>query len=123
MSEASTNRRLIQRLLLVVVAMFGFGFALVPIYEVMCKTLGINGKTSGAAYEGVQTVNETRTVRVQFLATNSADMVWEFRPKADELLVHPGAVNEMLFVASNPTKHVMKAQAGRLAGKPDGGVG
>jgi cytochrome c oxidase assembly protein subunit 11 len=111
MSETPSNRRLIQRLLLVVVAMFGFGFALVPIYEVMCQALGINGKTSGEAYEGVQTVNEARTVRVQFLATNSAEMVWEFRPKADELLVHPGAVNEMLFVASNPSNRVMTAQA------------
>jgi cytochrome c oxidase assembly protein subunit 11 len=111
MSAPSANRRLIQRLLLVVVAMFGFGFALVPIYDVMCKALGINGKTSGAAYEGVQTVDETREVRVQFLATNSADMVWEFRPKSDEILVHPGATNQMLFVASNPTKHVMRAQA------------
>ena len=111
MSEAPANRRLIQRLLLVVVAMFGFGFALVPIYEVMCQALGINGKTSGAAYEGVQVENEARTVRVQFLATNSADMVWEFRAKNDELLVHPGAVNEMLFIASNPSNRVMTAQA------------
>ena len=111
MSEALANRRLIQRLLLVVVAMFGFGFALVPIYEVMCQALGINGKTSGEAYEGVQAVNEARTVRVQFLATNSAEMVWEFQAKADELLVHPGAVNEMIFVASNPSNRVMTAQA------------
>jgi cytochrome c oxidase assembly protein subunit 11 len=111
MSDSQPNRRLIQRLLLVVVAMFGFGFALVPIYDVMCRALGINGKTSGAAYEGVQTVDQSREVRVQFLATNAADMVWEFRAKADELLVHPGAVNEMLFVASNPSDHPMTAQA------------
>jgi cytochrome c oxidase assembly protein subunit 11 len=111
MSKAPSNRRLIQRLLLVVVAMFGFGFALVPIYEVMCQALGINGKTAGVAYDGVQAVNEARTVRVQFLATNAADMVWEFRAKKDELLVHPGAVNEMLFVASNPSKKPMWAQA------------
>lgn len=111
MSDTSTHRRLIQRLLLVVVAMFGFGFALVPIYDVMCRALGINGKTSAVAYEGVQTINEARSVRVQFLATNAADMVWEFRAKADELLVHPGAVNEMLFIASNPSDKPMTAQA------------
>lgn len=111
MSETRANSRLVLRLLVVVVAMFGFGFALVPIYEVMCQALGINGKTAGVAYEGVQAVNEARTVRVQFLATNSADMVWEFRAKNDELLVHPGAVNEMLFVAINPSDRVMWAQA------------
>lgn len=111
MSEATANRRLVQRLLLVVVAMFGFGFALVPIYEVMCQTLGINGKTAGSAYAGAQAADQSREVRVQFLATNSAEMVWEFRPQADELRVHPGAVNEMLFIASNPSDHPMTAQA------------
>lgn len=111
MGQGLDNRKLIKRLLLLVVAMFGFGFALVPIYDVMCKQLGINGKTSSEAYTGEQAVVETRSVRVQFLATNNADMVWEFQPKADELVVHPGAVNEMLFVASNPTEHVMRAQA------------
>jgi len=56
-------------------------------------------------------VDESRQVRVQFLATNSADMVWEFHPKADELTVVAGASNEMLFVAHNPTDKPMTAQA------------
>ena len=111
MGQSLSTRKLVQRLLVLIVAMFGFGFALVPIYDVMCQQLGINGKTSSKAYTGEQVVNEARSVRVQFLATNSADMVWEFKPKSDELVVHPGAVNEMLFVASNPTDHVMRAQA------------
>jgi cytochrome c oxidase assembly protein Cox11 len=48
-----------------VVAMFAFGFALVPIYDVMCKAFGINGKTAGQ-YEGEQVVDPSRQVRVQF---------------------------------------------------------
>lgn len=111
MKEGLSTRQLTQRLLILVVAMFAFGFALVPIYDVMCKQLGINGKTSGEAYTGTQTVVDARSVRVQFLATNNADMVWEFQPKDDELVVHPGAVNEMLFIATNPTDQVMRAQA------------
>lgn len=110
MSEALDNRRLVIRLLAVVVGMFAFGFALVPIYDVMCQAFGINGKTAGA-YQGQQAVDESRQVRVQFLATNSADMVWEFHPKADELTVVAGASNEMLFVAHNPTDMPMTAQA------------
>ncbi|MWV10917.1 cytochrome c oxidase assembly protein [Pseudomonas sp. R-28-1W-6] len=110
MSEALATRRLIVRLLAVVVGMFAFGFALVPIYDVMCQAFGINGKTAGA-YQGGQVVDEQRQVRVQFLATNAADMVWEFRAKADDLVVHPGASNEMLFVAYNPTDKPMTAQA------------
>lgn len=110
MSEALSTRRLVVRLLLLVVAMFGFGFALVPIYDVMCQAFGVNGKTAGA-YQGRQTAVEARQVRVQFLATNAAGMVWEFRPKQDELVVHPGASNEMLFVAHNPSAQPMTAQA------------
>jgi cytochrome c oxidase assembly protein subunit 11 len=110
MADSVPVRRLVTRLLILVVAMFAFGFALVPIYDVMCKAFGINGKTAGQ-YEGSQVVDPSRQVRVQFLATNAIDMVWEFRSKADELVVHPGAVNEMLFVAYNPSNIPMTAQA------------
>ena len=110
MAEAATNKRLVTRLLILVVAMFAFGFALVPIYDVMCAAFGINGKTAGQ-YEGEQVSDLSRQVRVQFLSTNAVDMVWEFHSKADELLVNPGAVNEMVFVAHNPTNRPMTAQA------------
>ena len=110
MAQGMSTRQLIQRLLLLVLVMFGFGFALVPIYEVMCQAFGINGKTA-VAYQGQQSVDEARQVRVQFLATNAADMVWEFQPLADEVAVLPGAVSEMRFVAFNPTDKPMTAQA------------
>lgn len=110
MSDSLPLARLVRRLLFVVVAMFAFGFALVPIYDVMCKAFGINGKTAGA-YEGVQTANEAREIRVQFLATNAAGMVWEFGPAADQIRVHPGATQEIRFTAYNPTDKPMAAQA------------
>lgn len=110
MADSISLKKLVTRLLLVVVAMFIFGFALVPIYDVMCKAFGINGKTGGQ-YEGEQVVDESRQVRVQFLSTNAVDMVWDFYPKGDELVVKAGAVNEMVFVAHNPTDRPMSAQA------------
>lgn len=110
MSEPLATRRLVKRLLVLVVAMFAFGFALVPLYDVMCQAFGINGKTGGA-WQGSQNIDEERRIRVQFLATNAADMVWEFRPMSDELEIHPGASQEMLFIASNPTDKPMTAQA------------
>ena len=109
--NAMSTPRLVIRLLAVVVVMFCFGvFVLPPFYDAMCKVFGINGKTAGA-YQGEQRVDAARQVRVQFLATNAADMVWEFKPMGDELAVHPGASNEMLFVAHNPSDQPMTAQA------------
>lgn len=106
------TRKLVTRLVIAVVAMFAFGFALVPLYDVMCKALGINGKTSGSAYQGDgQVVDQSREVKIQFVANNNIDMVWEFRPEGEMITVHPGAVNQMLFVAQNPSDHVMTAQA------------
>ncbi|MNF26465.1 Cytochrome c oxidase assembly protein CtaG [compost metagenome] len=111
MADSVSMKKLVTRLLLVVVAMFVFGFALVPIYDVMCQAFGINGKTAGAYEAGEQGVDASRRVRVQFLATNAADMVWEFRPQADEVAVHPGDSTEMVYVAYNPTDRPMTAQA------------
>ncbi|UMY61759.1 cytochrome c oxidase assembly protein [Pseudomonas sp. LS.1a] len=103
-------KRLVLRLLMLTVVMFAFGFALVPIYDVMCKAFGINGKTGGQ-YEGSQTSDPTRSVRVQFMSTNASDMVWDFYSTADQLEVNPGAVNQMIFIAHNPTDRPMSAQA------------
>lgn len=111
MSISTDNSRLVKRLLLVVVLMFAFGFALVPIYDVMCKAFGINGKPDDTAYEGTQVIDASRQVRVQFLATNNAEMSWDFYPEGDEVTVNPGGVNQMLFVAHNPTDKPMTAQA------------
>ena len=47
MADSTSIKRLVMRLLLMVVVMFAFGFALVPLYDVMCKAFGINGKTAG----------------------------------------------------------------------------
>ena len=68
MADSISLKRLVTRLLLVVVAMFAFGFALVPLYDVMCKAFGINGKTAGQ-YEGEQVVDLSRKIGVQFLST------------------------------------------------------
>ncbi|MGV2837321.1 cytochrome c oxidase assembly protein, partial [Pseudomonas shirazensis] len=95
-------KRLVRRLLLLTVVMFAFGFALVPLYDVMCKAFGINGKTGGQ-YEGIQVSDPSRTVRVQFMSTNAGDMSWDFYSSADQVEVNPGAVSQMIFVAHNPT--------------------
>lgn len=97
----------------VAVLMFAFVFVvMVPLYDVLCDALGINGKTSGQAYTAVEAaVDESRTVTVQFIATNNEGMPWEFRPTSSVMKVNPGAVNDTVFYARNPLAQAMVAQA------------
>jgi cytochrome c oxidase assembly protein subunit 11 len=97
----------------VAVMMFAFVFVvMVPLYNVLCDALGINGKTSGQAYTAVHArVDESRTVTIQFVATNNDGMPWEFAPTKTMMKVHPGAVNDTVFFARNPRPDAMVAQA------------
>lgn len=101
------------KLALTAVAMFAFVFVvMVPLYDVLCDALGINGKTSGEAYTAVQAgVDESRTVTIQFVATNNEGMPWEFGPSVSTMKVHPGASNDTVFHAYNPQPTAMIAQA------------
>lgn len=102
----------VARLLVVALAMFAFVFVvMVPLYNVLCDALGINGKTGGR-YEAVATrVDESRLVTVQFVTTNNAGMPWEFKPSITAMKVNPGAVNSTVFLARNPLPQAMVAQA------------
>ena len=97
----------------VTVVMFAFVFVvMVPLYNVLCDVLGINGKTSGEAYTAVDVkVDTSREIKVQFVASNNAGMPWEFGPTVKLMRVNPGAVNDTVFFASNPTSEAMVAQA------------
>lgn len=97
---------------MVVVGMFAFGFAMVPLYDLVCEVTGLNGKTAGKyVAEETQIVREDRVVTVQFLANNNADMPWQFRPEVRSMKVHPGKMNETNFYARNVTDKTMVAQA------------
>lgn len=103
----------VTKLVVVAVAMFAFVFVvMVPLYDVLCDALGINGKTSGQRYTAVPAaVDESREVTMQFIATNNEGMPWQFAPRQTVMKVHPGAVNETAYLASNPLPRAMVAQA------------
>ncbi len=112
MSKPLAKNALVKRLLLVVVGMFGFGFALVPLYDVFCDVTGLNGKTNAEAYvPASQLVDTSREVKVQFIATNNEDMNWDFKPEIFELRVNPGQQVHTTFYARNPGGELMVAQA------------
>ena len=67
---------------LVAVAMFGFGYALVPLYNLACQALGLNGKTGRVAAVSLEAVapTPTRTITIEFTGNATTGLPWEFRP-------------------------------------------
>jgi cytochrome c oxidase assembly protein subunit 11 len=109
----TANNRLLRRLLLVTVVMFGFGFALVPIYSVFCKITGLNGKTGRVDAQQVQAmhVDESRWVTVEFTTSVNQGMPWEFRARQTRIRVHPGAINKVVFHVRNTADEAITGQA------------
>ncbi len=86
---SQTNRRLVRWLLFVVVGMFGFGYAMVPLYDVLCKITGLNGKTNDEAVAAVGgKVDAERTVTVEFVANVNESAPWQFTPKVVKVPTH-----------------------------------
>jgi cytochrome c oxidase assembly protein subunit 11 len=109
---AQANRRLVRRLLLVVVGMFGFGFAMVPLYDVLCQVTGLNGKTRNVAVAATaEPVDSQRTVTVEFVASLNVGAPWQFAPAVARLEVHPGQFYRTSFYARNLTDQPLVGQA------------
>ena len=127
MSEPHTlkrsNRSLTGKLWLFVAGSFAFGFALVPLYRVLCQVSGYGDQkllteavapiaAANAATAPVAAgADESRTVTVEFMANLPSVGNWEFRPVQATLQVHPGQLYEANFVARNLTGHDTVAQA------------
>jgi len=95
-------RTMVLKLIALTVAMFGFGFLLVPIYDVFCDITGLGGRTSNEAAVNVSVApDENRSVRVEFVASVNADGPWEFRPEVSSMIVHPGQMYTTTFWARN----------------------
>ena len=107
-----SNARVIVRLMFVVVGMFGFGFALVPLYDVFCEVTGLNGKTGDQVTlsDGLH-VDTSRQVKVEFVASLNANMPWEFRPVQHSVTVHPGQPTQISYIAVNKTDEAIVGQA------------
>lgn len=95
-----------------VIGMFVFAvWVMPPIYDVFCEITGLNGKT-GDRYESVSAeIDTSRTIKVQFVATNNEGMAWEFGPQVRSLEVHPGEQTRINYLAHNLTEKDMIGQA------------
>ena len=97
------------------VGMFGFAFALVPLYNVFCEITGLNGKTAAQAVL-IEEVNRSispvdREVRIEFLAKAARGMPWEFRAPENALIVRPGEMNTTTFYVRNRANRTVTGQA------------
>jgi cytochrome c oxidase assembly protein subunit 11 len=119
-SLLADNRRMVGKLLVVVLLMFGFGYALVPMYRAICDALGINvlslaeqrvatGNWSGRKASINTQVDTTRTVTVEFDA--NARGPWDFKPALRSLQVHPGEMATVMYDFKNIQNRTMAAQA------------
>lgn len=111
MNNSTSHKKLVIKLLLGVVLMFGFGFALVPLYDVFCKITGINGKVDLTPGNYQTTTTSDREIKIQFIAVNNESMPWEFKPGDYSMKVMLGKTYQTAYLAKNSTKNYMVAQA------------
>lgn len=106
------NRQMLSKLLVVAVMMFGFGYALVPVYRKICEITGVNiltPKDATVSDVGNTQVDKTRTVTIEFDA--NAQGPWRFRPTKSSLQVHPGEMTQVVYEVVNTQARTIDAQA------------
>lgn len=106
------NAQMLGKLLIVAAMMFGFGYALVPIYQKICEITGINLLTpkdeTVPAVRNTQ-VDSTRTITVEF--DGNAQGPWRFRPTVASMQVHPGEMAQVVYEVVNTQPRAVDAQA------------
>lgn len=105
------NRNLVLSLLVVVTGAFGFGYLLVPLYDVFCEITGFGGRTNTEAVAVTEAPDLSREIRVEFVTTINSYAPFEFAADADSMTVHPGKMYFATFTAKNLTGQDKIAQA------------
>jgi cytochrome c oxidase assembly protein subunit 11 len=106
------NRKMLGKLLVIAVLMFGFGYALVPVYKQMCEVLGINVLTQQdgmVAYDKNTQVDKSRSIVVEL--DGNAQGPWRFRPTTRSITVHPGELSTVMYEVVNTQARTVQAQA------------
>ena len=111
------NLKMVRKLAVIVLGMFCFGYALVPIYRAICEMTGINVLALGdrrisgatASVAANTQIDKTRTISVEFDANSRGP--WHFRPAQNSLQVHPGELATVMYEFQNVQDRTMAAQA------------
>jgi cytochrome c oxidase assembly protein subunit 11 len=106
------NLTMTWKLLAIALGAFGFGFALVPLYNVLCSVTGYGDQTKLLQrVKAIEHPDASRTVTIEFLADVASSGGWDFRPVVRTIEVHPGQLYSAQFIAHNLTGHASVAQA------------
>lgn len=98
------------KLLIASLAMFGFGFALVPFYYKICEVTGINAGDEQSLVKNTQ-VDTSRWVTLEFDANTNEDLPWKFRPQQRMMKVHPGQLVQVEYEIVNTSDRAIVGQA------------
>ena len=99
--QPKSHRSLTLALLAIVVGAFGFGYLLVPLYDVFCEITGFGGRTNATAAVVEEAPDLSREIRVEFVTTVNSYAPFEFAADVDSMTVHPGKMYFATFTAKN----------------------
>ncbi len=111
-SRTRLNRRTAIKIAAVALGMFGFGYALVPLYNLACQVAGLNGKTGRIdAQAAAVAAPSARTVTVEFTGNATSGLPWEFRPLTKRIDVRLGETVTVKYYAHNTAQESVTGQA------------
>ncbi|NIO40335.1 MAG: cytochrome c oxidase assembly protein [Burkholderiales bacterium] len=109
-SQLKRNRETFRKLIVIALLMFGFGYALVPIYEKICEVTGIDNLLKPDEVVNTQ-VDKSRTIVMEFDANVRGDIAWELTPREHKRKIHPGELVQVVFDLKNASDVPVLAQA------------
>ena len=105
------HRKLVRKLVLLAIRMFGFGFALWPLYNVFCELTGLGGR-GVQVVENVGVIEQSdRQIKIRFDANVNSGLPWLFQAKEESAMVSLGDMSEALYLAMNPTDEAIVGRA------------
>ncbi len=109
-TQAQSNLLTMRKLLVVAVAMFGFGFALVPFYQKICEVTGINSVLKPDEVTNTQ-LDAARFVTIEFDSNLRSNLPWTFRPLQASVRIHPGELATVMYEIRNNSDRAVAGQA------------
>jgi cytochrome c oxidase assembly protein subunit 11 len=111
MDRGQKNRKTARRLVLVAIGMFGFGFALWPLYNVFCEVTGLGGRAIQVSESNEGLVASPRTVKIRFDASVNSSLPWHFQAKEKVAEYNLGVPSTAFYLTMNPEDHTITGQA------------